>query len=256
MTVRRAPIVLVLLLCRIVGVSGVLAQAPPPLTPGAAAALVLPKNDEARARLAAALSDADVRVRTVAARVAAVSLRTDLVPALSAALAREQDGLAAAEQTRAIVLLNREAGLPLARQAADLLGGRVRLVLAEWLARNTPQQFAAQFAALGKGLSEDDIPSLARIAAMAVQQTPVRADAVTDAVLGSGLGGAWRSYLDALAESGSDCPHPGHGGGRSDDLRERLREERGRDQERRPRSGPRSVEGGVAVALHADAARR
>ena len=147
-------------------------QAPQrPLTPGAAAALVLPKGQWDRDRLASAIGDPDPQVRSVAARVAAVQIRTDLAPALAAALAQEPEHLTASEQARTILLLQRDAAIGNATTAASRLGGPVALVVAEWFARNSPAQFATRLPGLLKGLAEFDADDIGRIAALAVQQT-------------------------------------------------------------------------------------
>jgi TonB family protein len=182
-------------------------QAPPPsLTPGAAAALVLPKGQWDRDRLTSAIGDPDPLVRSVAARVAAMQIRTDLAPALSVALSQEPDRLTASEQARTILLLQRDAAIGNATAAASRLGGRVVLVVAEWFARNNPAQFATRLPGLLKGLAEFD--AIARIAALAVQQTPARLDEVTQALLDVGSPEAWRNYLGALVDNGLDASAP------------------------------------------------
>ena len=175
-----------------------------PLTPGTTAALVFPQGEEDRNRLASAVVDANPQVRAVAARVAALLIRTDLGSVLTDRLTKEDDVLAAAEQTRALLLLQRDAGLTAARVAALRFGGDVLLVLAEWLARTSPVRFSAGFGELTKDIPEDAAATVGRIAAMAVQQAPAHLDAVTQAVLDAGVTESWRSYIDAVAESGMD----------------------------------------------------
>jgi len=174
------------------------------LTPGTAAALVFPQGDEDRNRLASAIGDPDPQVRAVAARVAAVLIRKDLGPALADRLTKEDDLPAASEQTRAVLVLQRDAALTAARAAASRLGGDVLLALAEWLARNAPTQLSAGFGELTKGVPEETSRDLGRIAAVAVQQTPAHLEAMSLAVADGGGIEAWRGYIDAIAESGMD----------------------------------------------------
>src|SRR5688500_11854628 len=154
---------LIALLCLVTGGTRLATQAP--LTPGAAAALVFPKDEQDRARLTAAIADPAAPVRAVAARVAAVGQRNDLVPALSAALAQEQDPLAASEQARAVLLLQRGSATGAAAAAAKRVGGPVAVVWAEWLARNDTARLASVLPALTNGMSDDDAGKIGRIAA-------------------------------------------------------------------------------------------
>jgi TonB family protein len=197
---------LVALFCIVIAATRLAAQAP--LTPGAAAALVFPKDQEDRARLTAAVADPAPQVRVVAARVAAVLQRSDLVPALTAALTQEQDRLAASEQARAILLLERESAAGAAAAAAKRLGGPVAVVWAEWLARNDTARLASVLSALTMGTADDEAWKIGRIAAMAVQQTPAQLDQVTQAVIDGARIVAWSSYLDGIAERGLDAERP------------------------------------------------
>ena len=87
--------------------------AEPPLTPGAAAFLVLePKGESSVARIEAALADADATVRAVAARVAGAAAPAGGCAALKAAFEKEKDAEAAREESRAMAALCGEAAVP------------------------------------------------------------------------------------------------------------------------------------------------
>ncbi len=84
-----------------------------PLTPGAAAFLVLePKGEASAAKIASALLDPDAAVRAVAARVAGAAAPAGGCEALKAAFEKEKEAEAAREETRAISALCSEAAVP------------------------------------------------------------------------------------------------------------------------------------------------
>jgi hypothetical protein len=97
---------------------------------------------DAPAALRAALASSDPAIRIAAGRVIAVVPHGALRPALVAALAREQDAAAGAEFVRDILHLSNGADLAFVDPQSKRLGARASLVLAEWLARMQPAQFA------------------------------------------------------------------------------------------------------------------
>src|SRR5262245_6529800 len=75
------------------------------LTPGSVALLADRLDDAGLSVLRSALWTGDATIRAVAARVAGIERRVDLIPALTEALSRETDPDAAAEQVRSLLML-------------------------------------------------------------------------------------------------------------------------------------------------------
>ena len=149
-----------------------------------------------------AIGHSDAAIRAVAARIAGLFDRKELASQLLESLAREQDTLAAREQVRALLYLRGGEILPEAKAAAARLGEPVGLILAEWLGRNQPEQFATTIAELLRDTPGSDTALFGRIAAMAIWQTPSSRERVTTAFAGAPSRRAWRGFLDYL---GSDA---------------------------------------------------
>ena len=149
-----------------------------------------------------AIGHSDSAIRAVAARIAGLFERKELASPLLESLAREQDTLAAREHVRALLYLRGGEILPQAKAAAARLGEPVGLILAEWLGRNQPEQFATTIAELLRDTPGSDTALFGRIAAMAIWQTPSSRDRVTTAFAGAPSRRAWRGFLDYL---GSDA---------------------------------------------------
>ena len=130
------------------------------------------------------------------------------MPAMTVALAEEQDPVAASEQARAVLFLQRGPATGPAGAAATRIGGPVLLVWAEWLARNDTARLASVLPALTRGTRDDEAGKIGRIAAMAVQQTPAQLEPVTQSVVDAASIDAWSSYLDGVAEGGPDADRP------------------------------------------------
>jgi TonB family protein len=175
-------------------VSSVRAQEP--LTPGTAALLVLQRPAENTSTLQRALVDPQPAVRTVAARIAAVTARRDLAPIVAEQLAREDDPVTAAEQVRALLITRGTEALADASAAAARLGVPVRLVLAEWLGRKAPGELASRLAELSKNLPDPTAGSLGRIVAMSVRQNGSHENALGRAWLGAAGKAGWQAFLD------------------------------------------------------------
>jgi TonB family protein len=181
-----------------VSVEGRQAIAQSNLTAGSVALLAEPKGAADVSALRDAIGHSDPAVRAVAARVAGLLDRKDLGTPLLELLAREQDAMAAREQVRAMLYLRGVEMLPQAKAAAARLGDPVGSILAEWLGRSHPEQFAAAIAELLRDLPWSDTGMVGRIAAMAVWQTPSARDRVTTAFAAAATRGAWRGFLDSL----------------------------------------------------------
>jgi TonB family protein len=165
---------------------------------GSVALLAEPKGIADLRALQEAIGDPDPAVRAVAARVAGLLDRKDLASPLLELLGREQDTLAAREHVRALLYLRGMEIWPQARAAAARLGEPVGSILAEWLARNQPEQFATAMPELLRDIPESDSAMFGRIAAMSIWQTPSSRNRVTTAFAGAGSRRAWRGFLDYL----------------------------------------------------------
>jgi hypothetical protein len=121
------------------------AQSPAPLmTPGDVVLPTLRPAQEIRPTLAAAVRHPAALVRTAAARVAAVKNDRALSSSVAQALEEETDENAAAEQVRALLLLDGSGAIATVDRSVRRVGGRTVVVLAEWLARNQPGELATR----------------------------------------------------------------------------------------------------------------
>jgi TonB family protein len=116
---------------------------PARVTPGSVALL---GNDLAGAGadgVLRAISDEDPAVRTVAARIAAVTSHTSFLPALQAAWARETDAAAAAEQARALLNIQGASAIGMIELKLESLPQRAASVYAGWLAESSAERFVS-----------------------------------------------------------------------------------------------------------------
>jgi len=157
----------------------------------------------ADADLRAALTDADPRVRAVAARTIGVVPHGELYRDLVGALAREQDGVAAAELTRAVLYLGRGADMPLVLIVAKRLGPAVAPVVAEWTGRVQPEQLLKLLPELTT-LAGARAGRLSGIVAMAAVTHADQQDALVRAWMAEAPRGQWNVVLRSLYRDGDD----------------------------------------------------
>jgi hypothetical protein len=165
------------------------------LTPGNVALLVQPQGLVNTKRLAEAIADPQPAVRAVAARVSGMLVRTDLAPTLLQALEREQDPVAGAQQIRALLYIRKLQVLPVVRPAAAKLGGGAAHVVAEWLARREPVEFASTAAELLQSISAANATQLGLLGTVAAVQQPAERDRITRAMASLSSPPAWVAYL-------------------------------------------------------------
>ena len=111
------------------------------VTPGSIALLSSTLDTAGVERVLLAISAEDPAVRTVAARIAAVSSHAAFVPAIQVAWARESDAEAAAEQARALLNLQGAKAISVIEEKLDTAPARAASVYADWLAESSPEQF-------------------------------------------------------------------------------------------------------------------
>jgi hypothetical protein len=168
------------------------------MTTGAVALLVKPQPAEDLRTLGVAARDSDPAVRAIAARVLGVRGRKEFAIPLHDVLSSEKDLTAAVEQVRALLYLQGSEALPAARAAADRFGASVASMIAEWLARGQPDQFAAMLPSLLRDIPESDTRVFGAIAALAVRQTQSAREAVATSFVAVASGPAWREFLVSL----------------------------------------------------------
>lgn len=170
----------------------------PAQTPVSSGEILLLSNSSdtsgAAAALKLALVNSDAGVRAAAARVIAVVPHGTLRADLMGALAREQDAKAGAEMVRDLALLSGAADLSMLDDQAHRLGADAALALAEWLARQRPQEFAERVASLA-AIAGSRARELAPIVAMGGAQHPSDGDAIDRVWMGVAPTGAWDAIL-------------------------------------------------------------
>lgn len=155
-------------------------------------------DTDASAALRAALASSDPAIRTAAGRVIAVVPHGELRPALVAALAREQDAAAGAELVRAILHLSNGADLAFVDPQSKRLGARASLVVAEWLARMQPAQFAGRIPQFAEPAG-DAARGIGDLVAIAAAQHPAEADALHRQWMTVAPDGAWDGTLSTIS---------------------------------------------------------
>jgi TonB family protein len=181
------------------------AQQPPTsssslLTAGAVALLGNDLDEEAVQRLRIAMTHEDPIVRAVAARVAGNAKVSALAADVAAALEREQDESAAAEQMRALLFLGdlraaSETTLPRSKMSA-------RIVYIEWLVRTRPEAFVEHIERALHAVPTTAANGLSAAVAAAVVRNPAARDRLLRAWLRVASAEAWRSVLEALDNAG------------------------------------------------------
>jgi hypothetical protein len=174
-----------------------------PISPGSIALLAAhSQQPEARQRLLAALEHENAAIRATAARVAFVTMTTELTPDLTRALAKEQDVHTAAEQARAIAAMAGAPGDAAVLAAVERFRHPVALVMAEQLARNRPRQLARHLPALlAVGNYSNEADTLAQVVAMAGAQHPTVAEEILTGAMGANQRDFWMHVLDAVRET-------------------------------------------------------
>jgi TonB family protein len=175
-------------------------QSPAPAAPTLGEIILLSNSTDAgaSAALRAALASSDPAIRTAAGRVIAVVPHGELRPALVGALAREQDAAAGAEFVRDILHLSNGADLAFVDPQSKRLGARPSLVLAEWLARMQPAQFARRIPQFAE-LAGEAARGIGDLVAIAAAQHPAEADALHRQWMTVAPDGAWERTLATVS---------------------------------------------------------
>ena len=156
----------------ILAASSVWAQTPSAPSSTGAVLLLAGKDDAASvAQLKAALISPDPSIRATAARVVGTGVYPTLESDLLGALAREQDPDAGAELVRAFLWVGGDGALSIADEQSRRFGQSAVLVLAEWLARTSPQKLVERLPALAAGASDARV-GLERVLEMGAGQHP------------------------------------------------------------------------------------
>jgi TonB family protein len=194
----------VLVLVLFAALQGASVRGQEPLTPGRLALMAADEQGGVPVEaLRRGLTDGRADVRAVAARIVGLTLRQSLFKDLAAALERENDGAAATEQVRAVLYLQGNAAIPVARAAAERLLGEPLLAFAEWLARSYTAQFVAASDLFRK--AGESRPALAGLAAMAANSFPDERARLTETVATFAPGPSWRNYLTTVNWNSSEA---------------------------------------------------
>jgi TonB family protein len=171
---------------------------PTPITAGELALKMNKLDEDALATVLSAIGSDDPLVRTVAARMAAVTTYPPFGNALVAALANERDARAATEQVRALLITQS----PLAERAIE---GRLAAVpavpraYANWIATNEPERLPGLLPKLATALG-DDRGRLRPSLDVVLKAHPDLAERLLRAWLDISTPEMWRSVLNDVHE--------------------------------------------------------
>lgn len=126
------------------------------MTPGGLALAAVKPSPSFLQSLRSALSEPRPEMRLVGARIISVANVDALTEDVAAALAREQDELVAAEQLRALLLLNTSRSLALAEGYVPGATVPPTIVFTRWLARTDPERLIERLPVLTSRLAPAD----------------------------------------------------------------------------------------------------
>ena len=185
------------------------AQTPAPpktaeVTAGSVALLVNQRDSDTLDRLRAAIGHDDPVVRAVAARVAGVTAAAALFGAVSAALQRETDAQAEAEQVRALLFFQTDAARTVVeRHLGKAKGGAIRVYL-EWVVRSGLADLPDRFEEILRSVPSHAARELSAIVRRAVAQNPAAKDRLIRAWAPIAPPAGWKSLLDDVANAAQD----------------------------------------------------
>ena len=180
-----------------------------PMSPGAVALLAEHATQPAaQKRLIEAVKHEDPAVRTVAARVAFVTMSKGAAPALISTVAKEEHVQTGAEQVRALMALLGAPGDAIVLGAVKRLGPPAAIAMADSLARTRPEDIPRHLPVLVAAMSKPDMPELGAALASASVQHPTHAKDIFDAVLAAKSDDLWMAVLDPLRLTGRLVPAP------------------------------------------------
>jgi TonB family protein len=133
----------------------VTAQSPSPATPGGVALLTNNLDAKAIEEVMAAIGAADPAVRTVAARIAAVTAHPPFALAISRAMAGETDPVATTEQVRALLNIRGDAAIEAIDAALDRMPAPAALLYAAWLGRHRADALSERLARIARAAPND-----------------------------------------------------------------------------------------------------
>jgi TonB family protein len=168
------------------------------LTAGEVALLLNKLDPPAVESVRTAIGASDAMARTVAARIAAVTSHPPFANALAQALANEQDSAAAAEQTRALLMIR---GIQAAEVVEARLGSlpSITHAYAEWLATTQPERFVELLPKIASALGEER-KGLAGKVAIALDKRPEIAERLLRVWLGLSNIKEWTALLSDIHE--------------------------------------------------------
>ena len=144
-----------------------------------------------------AISAEDPAVRTVAARIAAVTSHAAFAPAIQVAWARETDAAAAAEQARALLNIQGAKAISVIEAKLDTAPARAASVYADWLAESSPEQFVALLPRLITRFEDDR--SVHTIANRVLKSRPDLTERVLRAYRPVAAKVTWRAIVEEIS---------------------------------------------------------
>lgn len=133
------------------------------VTAGQVILSVTSKDPAVRSQVAGALAHPDPIVRAAAARVLAAYGESAHSRVIAERLASEMSPIAAAEQARALLVLQRRSAFAVLDAAVERIGGAVVPVYAEWLARNDRQKLEQSLDVFAKAVDASQATAVGEI---------------------------------------------------------------------------------------------
>lgn len=169
-----------------------------PVTPGSVALLANRLDASTVEELRAHLAHEDPVIRAVAARIAGVAKVSGLAPAVGAALERERDQSAAAEQVRALLFFDTAGSREPAERHFAAAGTPAIHAYVESLSRSRPERLADRMEELLRMLPPTEATDFKSPVAVAILQHPGVRERLLRAWLRAAPHRAWRGLLERL----------------------------------------------------------
>ena len=171
----------------------------PLLTPASVALLAGRTDAESAAKLRTALAHENPTVRAIATRIAGVQKMPAMAPEIARVFEGEPDDRAAAEQVRALLLIDNASWRDTIERRLSVTQPLAIRAYVEWMVRNRPEMLADQMADVFRPVPATELDRFSVLVSAAIRHHPAIAERFLRGWMRIASGQAWRSVVTATS---------------------------------------------------------